>query len=508
VLTALKDWKYIALGAAVGTVAGAVAAALAGEGKSSSSLKAGKLWYGRRRYDKALEAFELAIRADPDNADAHRHAGAAHLALGRNEEALAPLGEAIRLDPARAGARIDMGYALCALGRDEEALEAAEGAVRAEPASPDAHLAQGAVLRSLGRAEETLRCCDRAIALDPGRADARNNRGRALMDLERHEEAVEELDMAIGMDPKSSDAHVNRGIALHRLGRHDEAIMSLRRSVPAGRNDATVWFYIGALLFQTGRLSESLGAVDDAIKIRPDYARAHHARGTVLHCLDRRDEANAAFGRAHELDPAFEVPVLPDEVDDIYVAWHGAMDIRNRLASPTSPGYVMRHQIRSHIAEFLNSAKRALEYHEKQHKSDIVRDYHRLETRTRKYLQYVNETKHERLLDVRIEKTGRRTRVYPNTRTGRPMITIEEGVGLVRDGRNYDISTWPDDMFRGDIDRGFVYEEQVCYVVLRDGEVEVVEFMDTILGGVRGLLERHGYGTSVLANAGPYYGLP
>ncbi|RNJ73299.1 MAG: tetratricopeptide repeat protein [Thaumarchaeota archaeon S15] len=382
------------------------------------------------------------------------------------------------------------------------------GGNHGRPLAREPELAQGAVLRSLGRAEETLRCCDRAIELDPGRADARNNRGRALMDLERHEEAVEELDMAIGMDPKSSDAHVNRGIALHRLGRHDEAIMSLRRSVLAGRNDATVWFYIGALLFQTGRLSESLGAVDDAIKIRPDYARAHHARGTVLHRLDRRDEANAAFGRAHELDPAFEVPVLPDEVDDIYVAWHGAMDIRNRLASPTSPGYVMRHQIRSHIAEFLNSAKRALEYHEKQHKSDIVRDYHRLETRTRKYLQYVNETKHERLLDVRIEKTGRRTRVYPNTRTGRPMITIEEGVGLVRDGRNYDISTWPDDMFRGDIDRGFVYEEQVCYVVLRDGEVEVVEFMDTILGGVRGLLERHGYGTSVLANAGSYYGLP
>jgi len=188
------------------------------------------------------------------------------------------------------------------------------------------------------------------------------------------------------------------------------------------------------------------------------------------------------------------------------VAWHGAMDIRNRLAVPTSPRYVMRHQIRSHIAEFLNAAKRVLEYHEKQHKSDIVKDYHKLETKAKEYLQYVNETKHKRLLDVRITKTGKRKRVYPNTHTGQPVITIEEGARLVRDGKNYDIDTWPDDMFRWDIDRGFVYEEQACLVILDNCEVELVEFLDTVLGGVKGLLEKHGYDTSVLADAGPYYG--
>ena len=504
----MKSWKYAAIGAAIGAAVGGIAAVLAKDRESASRLRDGQMMYGQRRYGGALAEFELAIKAGPDSADAHRHRGMALRALGRHEDALSSLGEAIRLDPGRADARIDMGYTLQGLGRHEEALEAAEGAVRAEPASPDAYIVRGAALRSLGRAEETLESCERAVELDPNRADARNIRGRALMDLERHEEAVEELDMAIRTDPKSADAHVNRGMALHRLGRHDEAIGSLRRYASTGRNDATAWFYVGALLFQTGRPGEALCAVEAAIRIRPGHARAHYAKGTVLHRLGRRDEAVVAFGRAHELDPSLEAPVLPEEVDDMYVAWHGAMDIRNRLASPTSPGFVLRHQIRSRLAEFLNSAKRVLEYHETQHGSGIVEDYHRLDTKAREYLQYVNETKHERLLDVHIKKTGRRARVYPDTRTGQPVITIEEGARLARDGIDYDISTWPDDMFRGDIDRGFVYEKQVCHVVLRDGEVELVEFMDTILGGVKELLEKHGYDTSGLANAGPYYGLP
>jgi len=46
----------------------------------------------------------------------------------------------------------------------------------------------------------------------------------------------------------------------------------------------------------------------------------------------------------------------------------------------------------------------------------------------------------------------------------------------------------------------------VCHVQLEDEEVELVKFMDTILEAVKGLLERHGYDTSGLADAGAYYG--
>jgi len=426
------------------------------------------------------------------------------------EDLLAMLDEAVRAVLARpesAMRHCNRAILLLGLGRPEEALGAADRAVRAESGRADAHVVRGIVLHSLGQMVEALRGYERAIGLDPSNTDARNNRGSALLAMRRYEEAVEELDRVIGAAPRYADAHVNRGRALHLLGRDAEAVRALRRAVAIRHNDAQVWFDIGALLFQMKNTAKSLGAIETAIKIQPGYAKAHHARGIILRHLGRDDEADAAFERAHGLDPELVAPSLPVEVDDIYVAWHEARDIRNRLDSPSSPQYVLRHQIRSRIAEFLNAARRVLDYHEKLHKSGIVREYHDRETRAKKYLQHVNTTKHERLLDVRITKTGERLRVYPNIYTGEPAFTVGENARLFRGGKHYDIDTWPDEMFGEGFGRGYLYEVQVCHVILEDGEVELVEFMDTILGGVKELLEKHGYDTSGLADSSPYYGL-
>jgi len=427
------------------------------------------------------------------------------------ERLLAMLDEAVRAVRAKPQSAIrhcNRAGLLLLLGRREDALKAADEAIGAEPNSADAHTVRGIVLRSFGRVEEALRCSERAIKLDPGREDARNNRGSSLMALGRFEEAVEELDRAIKLEPRQSMPHANRGMALHRLGRVEEAIRSLRRAVSISHDDPTTWLDIGAMLFQLGKTNKSLGAVDTSIKLMPNNARAHHARGLVLHRLGRGEEARKSFERAHELDPTLEVPDLPPEMDDVYVAWNEAVDTRNRLESPTDYRHVLPHHIQSHVAGFLNAARRVLDYSERQYKSGIVEEYRKSDTRAMRYLKHVNTTKHERLPDVRITKTGRRRRVYPSPRTGRPVFTIDEGARLVRDGKSYGVETWPDDMFSGDIGKGFLYEVQKCHIMLEDGEVELVEFMDAVLAGVRGLLERHGYDVSLLDDPGPYYGAP
>lgn len=111
-------------------------------------------------------------------------------------------------------------------------------------------------------------------------------------------------------------------------------------------------------------------------------------------------------------------------------------------------------------------------------------DYLGLDTKAKNYLQYVNTTKHDYLLDVRITKTG-----------GRAGPVTAAGAGAETDKG------------RGQRDAGPGHAGQTCYVKLRDGEVEIVEFMDTVLEGVKGLLEKHGYDTSGLADAGAYYGV-
>lgn len=426
------------------------------------------------------------------------------------EELLAMLDGATRAAQAKPGSAMrhsNRALLLIWLDRAGEALEAADEAVKAGPGTGDAHVVRGIALHSLGRIEDALRSFDRAIEIDPGRDDARNNRGNALVDLGRHGEAIRELDRVIGMAPKDPAAHANRGRALYWLGHMDDAVESQRRAISLGYDGARAWLDLAAMLFQAGRMRESLAAADSGIKAAPDRARGHYTRWIILRRLGRSDGARESFGRARELDPAFPDPAHPDDMDDVYLAWNEAMDTRNRLAAPTGPKYLLQHHIRSRIAEFLNAAKRALEYHEKQNKSGILGDFHSLRTRAKIYIQYVNMTKHECLLDVRITKTGQRKEVYPSIHTGYPVIMVEEGAGTSWDGMHYGANSWTGSMLRGDVGKGFAYEAQVCHVVLKDGEVELVEFMDTVLGGVRELLAKHGYGTSALDDHGSYYGM-
>jgi len=491
-----------------GAVVGAVMTVLLRERESTSRLRRGQAWYSQRLYGKALAEFELAVKADPGSAEAHGRVGAALGALGRHEEALVPLGEAIRLDPGHAVAHVDMARSLQGMGRHEEALKAAGEAIRAEPGSAGAHVANGIALASLGRTEEALQSHERAIELDPASTAARNSKGSVLLGQKRYEEAAEEADKAIKADAGSSDAHAIRGRAMRLLGREDEAIRSLRRAVSIVRDNAQAWVDIGELLLRMGGATRSLEAIDTAIRIQPGCARAHHARGMALRRLGRQDEADSAFGRARELDPALVAPVPPANGDDIYVAWSEAKEIRDRIKTPAQLGDLERNQIRSRVAEFLNAARRVLDYHKTQHGSDIVKEYHSLGTRAKGYMQYVNKAKHEYLPDVRIEMTGRRRRVHHSSHTGHPVVIIEEAARLIYGGKECDIDTWPAEMFVGDgIGKGFTYEVQACYVQLEDGEVEIVEFMDAILGCVKELLERHGYDTSGLADASPHYGL-
>jgi len=57
------------------------------------------------------------------------------------------------------------------------------------------------------------------------------------------------------------------------------------------------------MLAGLGRYEEAISALDRAIQLDPDLARAHRARGATLLGLGRYEEALAAFDRAIELDP-------------------------------------------------------------------------------------------------------------------------------------------------------------------------------------------------------------
>ena len=137
-------------------------------------------------FEDALEAYEQALRLDPNNAQAYTFKGMALSILGRNQEALTAFEQALRLDPNNAQAYRFKGVALINLGHNQEALTVLEQVLRLDPNNAQAYTSTGLALSNLGRNQEALTVLEQALRLDPNNAQAHKYKGIVLSNLQRN----------------------------------------------------------------------------------------------------------------------------------------------------------------------------------------------------------------------------------------------------------------------------------------------------------------------------------
>jgi tetratricopeptide (TPR) repeat protein len=90
-----------------------------------------------------VELYKLALRVDPDDADAHYNLGNAYNESGKHEEAIESNKQALRIDPDNAEAHNNLGNAYHDSGKYEEAIESYKQVIRIDPDSKYAHKSLG-----------------------------------------------------------------------------------------------------------------------------------------------------------------------------------------------------------------------------------------------------------------------------------------------------------------------------------------------------------------------------
>jgi tetratricopeptide (TPR) repeat protein len=152
-------------------------------------LTEGNTLFERKRYNKALIAYEQALRLDLNYAYAYVGKGNTLNKLRRYNEALMAYEQALRLDPNYAYTYVGKGNALNGLKKYDEALAAYEQALRLDPNYALAYNNKGNTLNNLKRYDEALTAYEQAIGLDSNYALAYNNKGNTLNNLKRYDEA-------------------------------------------------------------------------------------------------------------------------------------------------------------------------------------------------------------------------------------------------------------------------------------------------------------------------------
>jgi adenylate cyclase len=184
--------------------------------------------------DDGERAAEMALRLDPQLADAHSAMGAALRSKGRFEEGLSSCRNALRLEPnSYTGNRI---AGLCylgmrryddAVGHFELAAAAVESDFTASAFISQCYKAKGDIERMTSAARRALERVEKIVAAEPGHSRAIGIGVNLLAALGEKERAKEWATRARLVDPENANLHYNLACAMSSLGEFDLMLETL-----------------------------------------------------------------------------------------------------------------------------------------------------------------------------------------------------------------------------------------------------------------------------------------
>lgn len=174
------------------------------------------------RLSQAEQAFQHAIRLEPNRADCHYNLGNLYNDSGRHEEAVQAYRTSLSLENTSALVWHNLGIAL----RELEQLEAADSAMRKsvqlDPLNPDVWCNLGLVAHAYQNFELSKRFYLHSIQLDASHSGSWVNLGMSLLEEVKPEEALGALHQGHRLDPSSPDALFNLALTLLLLGDYNE----------------------------------------------------------------------------------------------------------------------------------------------------------------------------------------------------------------------------------------------------------------------------------------------
>jgi tetratricopeptide (TPR) repeat protein len=188
---------------------------------------------GGENVERMLEGDSAAPGGEIDAryATAYESRGNTYTARGELDRALAAYNEALRLDPKLAQAYAERGIAYSYTGDLNHALADANEAIMLDPKLAAAYNARGLVYFSKGDPDRALADFSEAIRLDPKRFVVYTNRGLAFAAKGDNDHAIADFGAALKLEPRFYVAYYQRGIAFNAKGENNRAIADFSQAI-------------------------------------------------------------------------------------------------------------------------------------------------------------------------------------------------------------------------------------------------------------------------------------
>lgn len=234
------------------------------------------------RLEESLERFESAAYWKPDFPGLDRNLGIVAFRTGHFGKAASALSRVITINPKDELARQMLGtgyYFTKDYARAVETLHPVEAALTAKP---ELAYFYGIALVRTDKSAEANALFGRLAAASQQDPEALAYAAQGFMLVGDYERAIKEFTTIAAVAPNMPKIHSFLGQSLIRANRFPEAEKAFRRAIEIDSSDEASKYHLAfTLIERKAGLEEAASLLEDAIRLRPDFADAHYQLGKL-----------------------------------------------------------------------------------------------------------------------------------------------------------------------------------------------------------------------------------
>lgn len=262
---------------------------------------------GTRNRDKAIKAFQSAIRLRPDYVRARFAIAALQPGTEQGEEnALDQYEKVLQLIPNYPPAYFQMGMFYSKRKNIKKAVEMYQQAIQYDPGYQKAKYNLGTLYLSSKRWGDARLLFEQLLQSGKNNAAVHFQLGRAAYAEKDYQKALHEYQLAVaGKKERYPEAYLNMGLVYKRIKQYDMAIEAYMTALKQKKNYSRAWYNLGLIYKELKRDGDAEKAFLAAIEQNNSYAQAWFNLGVLYVRINQEDKAINAYKNAVKVKPDY-----------------------------------------------------------------------------------------------------------------------------------------------------------------------------------------------------------
>jgi tetratricopeptide (TPR) repeat protein len=263
----------------------------------------GKLDLSKENYSEAIQNFNVAVIAKPNDFEAYFLRGIAKYSLNDFTGAVDDFSRTLEIHPLYVRAYHYRGVANDRLSNYADAMSDFKKAISLDPFSEELHLASGATLMHLNDYQNAVAEFDTALIINPENANAYISRGIAKRYLEDLDGALADMNSAVYYDFFNIEAVVRRGMIELEREEYQAAMNDFNDALRMDSENPLIYFHRALANLNLGDTIAALRDYEKVNNIDQRNALTYFNRAIIYSMLEDYDVALALYNKVIEINP-------------------------------------------------------------------------------------------------------------------------------------------------------------------------------------------------------------